>query len=71
MLRKALDRLNSEKKITLTEILIEKSTYNRHRLKERLYDENIKKRKCELCGQDEIWNGKKMSLINISKRKIK
>lgn len=58
-----INRLNSKKKIPLTEILIENSTYNRHRLKERLYDESIKERKCELCGQDEIWNGKKMSLI--------
>jgi hypothetical protein len=58
-----INRLNSEKKIPLSEILIENSTYNRHRLKERLYDKNIKQRKCELCGQDEIWNGKKMSLI--------
>jgi hypothetical protein len=58
-----INQLNSEKKIPLSEILIENSTYNRHRLKERLYDENIKQRKCELCGQDEFWNGKKMSLI--------
>ena len=27
------------------------------------YKEGIKKRKCELCGQGEEWNGKHMSLI--------
>jgi hypothetical protein len=32
-------------------------------LKERLYKEGLKKRECELCGQDENWMGKKMSLI--------
>jgi len=58
-----INQLNTEKKIPLSEILIENSTYNRHRLKERLYDENIKQRKCELCGQDEIWYGNRMSLI--------
>jgi hypothetical protein len=43
--------------------LIENSTYNRGHLKERLYNEGYKKRECELCGQNENWNGKKMSLI--------
>lgn len=51
------------KKIPLKEILIEKSTYQRSHLKERLYKEGLKEKKCELCGQDEMWNGKKMSLI--------
>ena len=32
-------------------------------MKNRLYDEGLKERKCELCGQDENWYGKKMSLI--------
>jgi hypothetical protein len=60
---KKMTELNRERKIPLSEILVEGSTYNRHRLKERLYDENIKIRQCELCEQGEIWNGKKMSLI--------
>lgn len=58
-----MNQINSKRKIPLSEILTENSTYNRHRLKERLYDENIKLRQCELCGQGEIWNGMKMSLI--------
>jgi len=49
--------------ISLKEILVINSTYNRSHLKERLYKEGLKKRICELCGQDELWYGKKMSLI--------
>jgi uncharacterized protein with PIN domain len=48
----------------LCEILIKNSKYsNRFRLKERLYNEGLKERICEKCGQDEYWNGEKMSLI--------
>jgi len=50
-------------KTKLEDIMIENSTFSRTHLKKRLYDEGIKERKCELCGQDENWNGKKMSLI--------
>lgn len=53
-------------KIPLNEILVENSTYtNRHNIKEKLYRNNIKERKCEIksCGQGEIWKGRKMSLI--------
>lgn len=32
-------------------------------LKNRLYLEGYKNRFCEICGQGETWNGKKMSLI--------
>jgi len=32
-------------------------------LKNRLYKEGLKERRCEMCGQGEDWNGKKMSLI--------
>ena len=43
--------------------MIENSTFGTTHLKERLYNEGIKERKCELCGQGEYWQGKKMSLI--------
>lgn len=33
------------------------------KLKEKLYKENLKDRKCEKCDQGEMWNGEKMSLI--------
>lgn len=58
-----INRLNSEKKIPIKNILTSGSTYNRTQLKQRLYDENLKTRQCELCGQGEEWMGKKMSLI--------
>jgi len=47
----------------IQDYLVEGSDYNRGHLKERLYSEKIKERKCEICGQGEEWNGKKMSLI--------
>lgn len=47
----------------LSEILVEHSTYARGHLKHRLYSEGVKHRRCELCGQDEDWNGRQMSLI--------
>jgi hypothetical protein len=47
----------------LSEILVEGSTYNRGQLKRRLFDEGLKQRACELCGQGELWKGRRMSLI--------
>jgi hypothetical protein len=55
--------LSKSKKIQTKDILTVNSTYHRSHLKERLYKEGLKERKCEMCGQDEEWNGKKMSLI--------
>ena len=49
--------------IPLDEILIENSTYHRNHLKRRLYDSGLKKRRCELCGQAEDWNGRELALI--------
>jgi len=56
-------RNKSKYKLNLIDILVENSTYDRTRLKQRLYKEGLKEPICELCGQDELWNGKKMSLI--------
>lgn len=39
------------------------TTITSSKLKEKLYNNGIKPRVCELCGQDEWWCGKKMSLI--------
>lgn len=47
----------------LVEILVEGSTYNRGKLKQRLYDEGLRSRRCEMCGQGEVWRGQRMSLI--------
>jgi len=43
--------------------LIENSIINSNELKKKLYNEGLKERKCEMCGQTEIWNGRKMALI--------
>jgi len=47
----------------LEQILVEHSTYSRRALKARLYATGLKARACELCGQGESWNGRRMSLI--------
>ena len=47
----------------LEEILVEHSTFSRNHLKNRLYEEGLKQPVCELCGQDEQWKGRVMSLI--------
>jgi hypothetical protein len=49
--------------LPLEEILVEGSTYSRSNLKQRLYDAGLKERRCELCGQGELWRGKRMGLI--------
>jgi transposase-like protein len=47
----------------LSEILVEGSTYRRGKVKRRLYHAGLKQPVCEICGQDEFWHGKRMSLI--------
>ncbi|MEX2253762.1 MAG: hypothetical protein WD649_06375 [Thermoleophilaceae bacterium] len=47
----------------LEEILVKGSSYSRGHLKKRLYREGLKERRCEACGQGEIWRGEVMSLI--------
>jgi len=47
----------------LESILIKESFHNRTNLKKRLYDAGLKKPICEMCGQNENWRGKQMSLI--------
>jgi hypothetical protein len=48
---------------TLDEMLVVGSDCKRSALKQRLYEAGVKQRACELCGQGEEWNGKRMSLI--------
>ena len=52
-----------KRKPSLSAVLTVDSAYKRESLKKRLYSEGLKERKCEMCGQDENWHGKKMSLI--------
>jgi len=57
------DYYNRFTKTPLTEILVSGSTYDTTKLKNRLYDEGLKERICEKCGQDERWHNEKISLI--------
>ena len=47
----------------LREVLVEKSSYGRAHLKRRLLSEGLKEPRCELCGQGELWHGRKLALI--------
>jgi len=47
----------------LKNILVKESNFSRTSLKNKLYKEGVKQRVCELCGQNEEWRGKKMTLI--------
>jgi hypothetical protein len=47
----------------LDEVLVQGSTYSRAKLKHRQYDEGLKSRQCEICGQGEEWRGSRISLI--------
>jgi transposase len=56
-------RVSGNERIPLARILVEGSTYSRGSLKLRLYESGLKKRECELCGQDDTWRGRRISLI--------
>jgi hypothetical protein len=47
----------------LEEIMVPDSSYSRAHLKQRLFDEGLKQRVCEACGQGEVWRGRRMALI--------
>jgi hypothetical protein len=53
----------SKQPTPLEDILVEGSTYSRNHLKERLFSEGVKARRCEICGQGETWRGRLMALI--------
>lgn len=55
--------LHNKKLLPLNTLLVENCNYNRVNLKRRLYQSGLKERVCELCGQNELWNGNKLSLI--------
>lgn len=56
-------RIPPVERVPLEDVLVRNSTYSRSNLKQRLYEESLKERRCEMCGQDENWRGKTMSLI--------
>jgi hypothetical protein len=59
----SMREVRRRQQIPLKEILVENSTYSRSHLKERLYDAGLKQPVCEICGQDENWMGRRLSLI--------
>lgn len=59
----AVRRLPRREPKALSEVMVEGSTYSRSTLKRRLFDEGLKQRRCEQCGQDEDWRGGRMALI--------
>jgi hypothetical protein len=48
---------------SLNELLVNGSNIQTGALKKKLYAAKLKKRKCEICGQGELWKGVKISLI--------
>jgi len=56
-------RAGERRRRPLGEILVRSSSYSRGSLKRRLYAEGIKERRCERCGQTEVWHGRRMALI--------
>jgi hypothetical protein len=56
-------RSTRKRRMPLSEILVRESSYHRGHLKRRLFEEGVKDRRCELCGQDEWWHGRVMSLV--------
>lgn len=56
-------RASQKRQIPLHEILVEGSTYPRGNLKRRLMAAGLLESRCEMCGQDELWHGQRMSLI--------
>jgi len=55
--------INGIKKFPMSHWLQYGSKIGSSSLKEKLYEEGLKKRICEKCGQGESWNGDHMSLI--------
>lgn len=49
--------------VALDAVLVEGSSYSRSVLKRRLYEAGLKHPVCELCGQGEMWHGRRMSLV--------
>lgn len=47
----------------LEDVLVENSSYQRAALKRRLLSAGLLVARCELCGQDDRWRGRRLSLI--------
>lgn len=51
------------KAVPLSEVMVKNSTYSRSTLKKRLLKDGILENKCFLCGQEPIWQGKKLVMV--------
>jgi hypothetical protein len=49
--------------VPLDQVLVQGSTYHRGHLKRRLLAEGVKQPVCEICGQGEMWRGRRMALV--------
>ena len=49
--------------VPLEAVMVEGSTYHRGHLKRRLLAEGVKQPRCEICGQGEVWRGRRMALV--------
>lgn len=58
-----LKKANAARKFPHEKVFVENSSYPRHRLKERIINENMIPYSCQICGIDPVWNGKPMPLI--------
>jgi hypothetical protein len=58
-----LGRKFTSRMVSLTEALVEHSTYNQKSLKRRLIEECVLKNECVVCEQGPIWNGQPLTLI--------
>jgi hypothetical protein len=56
-------RARTRPNMPLDQILVRGSTFSRGHLKRRLLREGLKHPICELCGQGELWQGRRMSLV--------
>jgi hypothetical protein len=56
-------RSANRRAVPLEEVMVTGSNYSRAALKRRLLREGIKERRCEECGQGEIWRGARLALI--------
>jgi hypothetical protein len=56
-------RARTKPNMPLEEILVTGSTFSRGHLKRRLLRAGLKHPICELCGQGELWQGRRMSLV--------
>jgi hypothetical protein len=59
----ARGRARAQAATPLAEILVVGSTYHRGHLKRRLLAEGLKHPECEMCGQGEIWRGRRLTLV--------